>query len=667
MKQRIYQLLVNRIPGIRDRYLNFRQQKENRWTAFLYLLWLNIRYYFFFCRSLEQPQRFPVYEEKILYSAKSESSLWKRESPEAFAEKLIHADVISFDVFDTLLFRPFSHPTDVFYLVGIKLHYPDFKRIRVEIEERVREKKHEEKGTWEVTFEEIWDAMEQETGISKSIGMQVEWALERKSCYANPYMLRVVEKLQSRGKRLVATSDMYLGGERIRKLLEECGYRSFEGYFVSSDYGVSKSDGGLYDVMREKTGGTGVYIHVGDHPYSDCEQARRHHVRAYLYPNIHRENCRAEDMSSLTGSIYRGLVNGHIHNGLHVFSREYEYGYLYGGLFVAGYCRFIHDYVHNHEIEKILFLSRDGAVLLDAYRKMYPQEAQNTEYVFWSRLAAVKLTARYYKYDYFRRFLYHKVDQHFTIRRILREMELEQQLESLCRETKVKPEDELTYKNVEKIKKYLMDTWEQVLDHYKEQVTAGGMYFRGILEGCRKAAAVDIGWVGSGAVMLDTAVNQIWGIGCGITGIVAGTNTCLSPEMDAGEPFLLNGQMVSYLYSQRENRDLWKFHDPAKGHNLYWELLLGAPEGSLLGFYLDEDGKAVCRFKEKSSNAQRIREIHRGILDFVQQFLQAERQIGWEIPISGRDAYAPMISPISRKNKKFMKSLEELMDETHIG
>lgn len=668
MKQRIYRILVNRVPGIRDRYLHFRERGGRRVAALWYLLWLNIQYYLFFRRSLAVPARFLTYEEKTLCIKGSESSLSRQEPPAAFAAKLAEADVISFDVFDTLLFRPFSHSTDVFLLLGMELQYPDFKRIRIEAEARARKKKHDAAGTWEVTLEEIWDVMEQETGIPKTTGLQAEWACEQKSCYANPYMLCVVEKLQSLGKRLVATSDMYLGEKRIRELLKGCGYGAFSDCFVSCDYGVSKSDGHLYDVMREKTGGTGIYAHVGDHPVSDWEKARRRGMRSYLYPNVHHTGARyrAQDMSALTGSVYRGLVDAHIYSGLNVFSREYEYGYLYGGLFVCGYCRFIHAYVQRSKMEKILFLSRDGAVLMEAYRRMYPEETCVTEYVYWSRLAAVKLTARYFKYDYFRRFLYHKADQHYTIRQILDGMELTHLLQPLCRDVKANPEDELTHKNIDTIKNYLMDIWQQVLDSYEEQVTAGGLYMCSVLQGCHKAAAVDIGWAGSGAVMLDTAVNRLWGMDCNITGIVAGTNSCHSSEPDAGEPFFLSGQMVSYLFSQRENRDLWKFHNPAEGHNLYWELLLGAQEGSLIGFYLDQTGNPVCRFKKKPSSAGEIREIHRGILDFVQQFLEAEQRLDVNLPISGRDAYAPMLIPCSRGNKKFMKGLERMLDEMHI-
>ena len=99
------------------------------------------------------------------------------------------------------------------------------------------------------------------------------------------------------------------------------------------------------------------------------------------------------DMSVLTGSIYRGLVNSHLHSGWKGYLREYEYGYVYGGLFVTGYCRFIYDHVKKNQIEKVLFLSRDGYLLKKAYLMLYPKEEKNTAYVLWSRSAALKITA----------------------------------------------------------------------------------------------------------------------------------------------------------------------------------------------------------------------------------------------------------------------------------
>ena len=73
-------------------------------------------------------------------------------------------------------------------------------------------------------------------------------------------------------------------------------------------------------------------------------------------------------MSAITGSMYRGIVNAHLHNGLNEYSMEYEFGFVYGGLFVLGYCQFIHEYVQTHHIDKILFLARDGDILIKFIR-----------------------------------------------------------------------------------------------------------------------------------------------------------------------------------------------------------------------------------------------------------------------------------------------------------
>ncbi len=671
MKLRIYQIFVNRIPGIRQRYLQKRQGKKGfaHFEALLYLFWLNIQYYLLFRRNLKEPSTFSYYEEKTLYHLGSESSLSFRESPKSFARKLSSYDIVSFDIFDTLVFRLFSSPADVFYLIGMELDYPDFRQLRIESEAYARRKKYKKYGTYEVTLEEIWNQMEKFSGIPKSAGMRIELEWEKKCCYANPYMMGVVRELQKYHKTIIAVSDMYLTEHTVRNLLSSLGYPAFSRYFVSCDYQKSKHDGSLYEEVKNFFGSSLSYVHIGDNKDSDFHQAICHHIHAILYPNInHTGNVyRPEDMSVVIGSLYRGIVNAWIHNGLSLYSREYEYGFIYGGLFVLGYCQFIHHYVQSHNIEKILFLSRDGAVLLKAYQRMYPEESSKVQYVYWSRLAALKLSAQYYKNDYFLKFLSHKMNQNYSFRRIFREMELLDMLPEFCRKFNLSPNSKLTHKNITHVKKYLIDSWEKVLHHYKDQVTAGEIYYRSVLKDCRSAAAIDIGWAGSGAIMLDYAVNKLWNIDCHITGILAGSNSLLTPQSDATESFFLSGKLISYLYSQQQNRDLWKFHDPSKGHNLYWELLLGAPEGSFKGFYLDENGNCECRFKESKTNVQKIQEIHRGVLDFVDQFLLAQSCIGCELSVSGRDAYTPMLSIVSQKNKKFMEGLEELTDDIHIG
>ena len=667
MKERLYRLLAGRVPGIRDRYFR-KRQNANRICAFFYLIFLNIRYYLLLEKKLGVPENCPVYEEKKLCAKCAESAFSPRQTPQAFAALLAQFDVISFDVFDTLVLRFFDTPADVFYLVGLRLAYPNFKALRQLAEQKARAQSLKQGKLGEVTLKEIWDVLERMTGIDKQTGMQTEWDCEKQCCFANPYMQKIVQLLKQRGKKLIVTSDMYLKEADIRELLEKCGYAPFDAYFVSSAQNASKHTGTLFANIREVFGKNQRYAHVGDNPHADCRRAKQFGFTPFFYQNVHDAGApyRPQDMSAVTGSLYRGIVNAKIHSGAAQYSKEYEYGYIYGGLFVTGYCKFIHECAKKTAADKILFLSRDGAVLQKAYCRLFPKAAGRTVYAYWSRLAAVKLTAGHYKQEYFNRFLLHKADGGETVGQALMGMELQKMLPALCRTLRLREQMPLTHKNAQNIQKYLMDHWEEVQACYAGQTQAAKAYYSAILKGCDRALAVDIGWAGSGAVMLNDAVGSLWGLPCRITGVLAGTETAHSAQPDAMETFFLNGQLCSYLYAQDHNRDLWKWHDAGQNHNLYWELLLGAPEGSLIGFYPDSAGRPVCRFKPAPAHAEKIRAIHQGILDFVEDMIAVQRRLCIDIPISGRDAYAPMLLATAQKNRAFMKDLEALLDAEHI-
>ena len=133
----------------------------------MYLFWLNLIYHVFRYKKLNVLEKYPYYEAKHLYSKGSESSLSKRESPEMLARRLEQYDVVSFDVFDTLILRPFSEPADLFYILGEELGYMDFRRIRIEMELRAREEKYEKENHYEVNLSEIYDLFSREAGIDK--------------------------------------------------------------------------------------------------------------------------------------------------------------------------------------------------------------------------------------------------------------------------------------------------------------------------------------------------------------------------------------------------------------------------------------------------------------------------------------------------------------------
>lgn len=672
LRIRLYDRLVNRIPMIQKKYHEIRQQKSGmsgRVYAWGALLGMNLAAPF--CKKRwEKSYYYPDYNKKIP-EGMSESALSYREAPEKFAKKLAQYDVISFDVFDTLIFRPFSKPTDLFYMVGEKLHYLDFERIRRMMEMQARQKAYKQSGSYEVTLQEIYQELQEYAGIPCETGMKAEIETELEFCVGNPYMQEVFRQLQQMGKEIICTSDMYLSENVISQMLGKCGYTGIKKCFISCEHGVSKGNGGLYQIVKTALGTEKKYVHVGDNPESDGVQAVKCGFASEIYQNVNVAGMpyRAEDMSVITGSLYRGIVNIHIHNGLQKYSPEYELGFIYGGLFAVGYCQFIHEYVKAHPVDRILFLSRDGEILKRIYDMLYPEESATgkTAYTYWSRLVATKMAAGYYKYDYFRRFIDHKVNQNYTLKQVFKSMEIEDMLSAMCAEfvrggKTLTESTELTTQNAELIKEYLRAHWAEVLKHYDEQIRAGKLYYEKILEECKRVVAVDIGWAGSGAITLEHMIRNVWKIDCEVTGLLAGTNTTHNAEPHMSEAQLQSGKLVSYLFSGAHNREAWKWHDAAKGHNLAIELLTSASHGSFKKFVLaSEDGYCLC-FKQPDVAGHVVEEIQRGIMEFAWLIMPLMKS--GKIQVSGEDVYGVMRMCLRKEYyKRILQKISDLQVE----
>ena len=684
LRMKLYQILVNRREGIAFRYHRYHDGKTGirRVLSWGNLLWLNAAYYLLFFRFLGRRPLSEIYEQKRLLDRISETQQDRCLHPgltvSDYARELSNYDVISFDIFDTLIFRPLSEPADIFYFVGEKLGFMDFRNVRMWAEADARQKCLQRYGHTEVSLREIWMNLSGDTGLDCERGMLLEQETELGLCYANPFMRELWTRLQKAGKRLIVTSDMYLSKECLTRILHKAGYDGFEELYVSNEYHTNKASGGLFHVIRKQYPGVKL-IHIGDNPVSDRKMAEKAGLASKLYPQVNRNMLmyRSYDMSYMVGSAYRGIVSNHLYCGGRPYSMEYEFGYLYGGLFVVGYCVFVHDNKLLQNADQVFFLSRDGDILRRVYRLLYPSET--TKYIYWSRKAAAKLMADEDKHDYFRRFLYHKVSQGYSIQDILTSMELHFLAEELDdwsmiwsewkRKTGVKQlkkqyrvlprlrrEDELTWDNAWLLRIFIEGKWDWVLRTYEIQMQCAKHYFEPLLLNCKRILAVDIGWAGSGALSLSHLVEKVWKLPCEIKGIVAGTNTPANAEPDASEPFLQSGKLVSYLYSQAHNRDLLKKHDPNKDFNVFWELLLSSTTPTFEGFY--EDG---LHFGKKDANLQGIQEIQRGIMDFAGQYAKTFRDYPYMLRISGRDAYAPMLLAASHK-EKYLRSIAAKFD-----
>lgn len=111
IRHHIYNLMVNRKSGISYRYHKFHDgaNKIIKIISWFYLLWLNFAYYVLFFRFLGKRPGVKYYESKRIPVKRSESQTYIESnlklSVSEYVNKLREYDVVSFDVFDTLIFR----------------------------------------------------------------------------------------------------------------------------------------------------------------------------------------------------------------------------------------------------------------------------------------------------------------------------------------------------------------------------------------------------------------------------------------------------------------------------------------------------------------------------------------------------------------------------------
>ena len=307
--------------------------------------------------------------EKLPYLKGAESRSTRWVPPHDMVRLLKDYDVVSFDIFDTLIFRPLDLPRHLFWFVGNELNMLNFVNVRTQAENRARDEKEQREGHREVTIREIYEEIQKETGLDRKLGIETEIETEMRLCQANPYMKYVFDTLLTLGTRIFLVSDMYLPGETVGRLLEKCGYAGYEKLLVSCDCQCSKRDGRLFQLLKDYAQGAGAdaprIIHVGDNPETDIDMAQKMGLEIFHYENttIKGRPYRTDEIPGMVGSAYRGIVNNHLHNGYRRYDAYYEFGFLYGGLFHYGFAQHIHRFALEHGMEKVLFVARDGYIM----------------------------------------------------------------------------------------------------------------------------------------------------------------------------------------------------------------------------------------------------------------------------------------------------------------
>lgn len=220
---------------------------------------------------------------------------------------------VSFDVFDTLIQRPFLEPTDLFFLLNDEFNrftsaYVDFVAIRRDAEMSCREElRLHQPSKEDITLDEIYGQMEKRYALDSGLLRQtkeLEIALELRLCYARNFGKELYELAKDAGKQIVICSDMYLSADTISKILLKNGYGDYKKLYLSSELKITKAQKSLFKYMKKDLGcKTGLEIvHIGDNWASDIENARACGLRSCHI-------CKAADMlQNWNPGIYSGMA-----------------------------------------------------------------------------------------------------------------------------------------------------------------------------------------------------------------------------------------------------------------------------------------------------------------------------------------------------------------------
>lgn len=291
---------------------------------------------------------------------------------------------ISFDMFDTLVYRPVINPQDLFKLIGIKNGYgKNFYYMRINAEKHAAQNRNPDVET--ITISDVYNSMGLLYGISEEKIRElkeVELETEYKYILPRKTVVELFNILQEKGKKVIVTTDMYLPLDFLKKVLKNVGVKTCDNVFVSCEYGKSKRTGNLYKILIEYCEQFGILkneiLHIGDNRTVDIEMADKQGMKTYYFPSAINRMKSIRGLDSITRCIDSNLDNsfivGHIANT--IFDnplRDYNRETIANGdwdnatilmiapmLFV--FCKWVLEECKQNNINKIFSVYRDGYI-----------------------------------------------------------------------------------------------------------------------------------------------------------------------------------------------------------------------------------------------------------------------------------------------------------------
>lgn len=339
---------------------------------------------------------------------------------------------VSFDVFDTLISRPFLEPDGIFHLLSDKLNagnsaYVDYCQIRKLAESNCRKKKRlESPFCEEVTLDEIYEEIRSITVLTPEEiqkAKELEITLELSLCKARKCGKELFDLALFAGKSIIICSDMYLPENVVKELLIRNGYSGWTGFYLSSSVKKAKYSGKLFThyLKDMKITNPESVLHIGDNRDSDVISPQRAGMHAAhldraanifrndnpniyggeLYQKAFAQNNRREDYA-LTLKDYPAsqwilalAANRFFDNPFVSINRDSDFncnpayiGYAALGPHLLALARWIEQNAVQRHVGTVHFVARDGYLVKRAF-DLIKRSPVRSNYIRLSRKAMV--------------------------------------------------------------------------------------------------------------------------------------------------------------------------------------------------------------------------------------------------------------------------------------
>lgn len=476
-----------------------------------------------FCDSTEE-----IKDGEYFYSIQTEWNSRLEEIKNKIADPKVQ--VISFDIFDTLILRPFWIPRDMFLLLDSYFREIskndtgiNFSKIRVMCEQIAREEICNSK-CQEVTLDEIYKTINEKYMISMDIlekMKQKEIEYELRFCTRRNTGYELYQMAKEMGKQVVCISDMYLDKEVIRKILQNNNY-NIEKIFISSEYRLTKSTGDLYTKAFNELGvSQNKILHIGDNYYSDVEMAKKkglHSDHLQKAADAFIEKRLADvfirdlpdwqdniaSMNFLGIRTMMGIVaNKYFDNPYRPFNDKsifnadtYLIGYYALGMHLYGIANWLIKDVTKKNYDNVVFMARDGYLPLKAYellKKVY-KNSPKEKYLYVSRKALIpaSITSRIDLYKLSEVINVEKYTPRKVLKYITGSIDIAKDAEVILKSNNIKMDKR--FKNIVEFNKFMSVVDRDLFDEEKNNNTLEKikMYFYEFFKG--KSCTFDVGY-----------------------------------------------------------------------------------------------------------------------------------------------------------------------------